>query len=104
MAASINKQCYCQVVLHEDDDEDPVKGWTCRSCCRLIKERVNFWCRNGECIYRQITSGTYMICSDCFNAAEGDEPEQKEQNVMDNGAESNQFAVKKMEISLEIIR
>ena len=64
---NIHQKCYCQVPLHEDDDEDPVKGWTCNSCCRMIKEWVNFWCRNGrKCIYGQITSGTYMICSDCY--------------------------------------
>ena len=101
---SYSKCCYCQDALHEANDEDPKRGWRCRSCCRWIHENVNYWCRNPQCIYKETSGTLYMICSDCFNTVNVEDGEQKEKKIKDNETETAPFVVEKVKISLDKIR
>ena len=100
MAANVYKTCYCHKVLRVDDDEDADKGWECRSCRRLIKESINYWCTSGtSCPWRKLTGGIYMICSNCFNFDMRDESERKA-----NESEPDDFISKKVLSTINIIR
>ena len=104
MASKSSQNCYCKVRLHEDDDEDPEKGWSCDSCCRWIHDNMVYWCRNRQCIYKKTSGATYVICSDCFNAVNEEDAEQKEKETDDNEDDNKQFVTKKVKMSLDKIR
>ena len=101
---SFSQLCYCKVRLYKDNDENPEKGWRCRSCCRWIHASVNYWCKNRQCIYKKTSGSTYMICSDCFNAENVEDEEQKEKETEENEKDDKQFVVKKVKKSLDKIR
>ena len=101
---SIHRICYCQRELIEDDDMDEDKGWRCHSCCRVIYESVNFWCDGGEeCIYQNISTVSYVVCSECFNMEIETESDQKEKELVHEDSIQNTLIIDKLEASLKKI-
>ena len=78
-ALNFNMICYCNNTLRTYDGPMNRREWFCHSCFQRKKERVNYWCNRGkECVFNEITSDPYIVCSECFFAPMNDNMMQNE--------------------------
>ena len=93
--AVANRMCFCFMTLHKCPDQiDANQGYLCQSCFKTIAGSLYNCGRGKECSFKQIQTGTFMICSECYNLSNEDSPENETET------NSNEFVCKKVDISL----
>ena len=69
----MNKYCYCQKPLQEEDN--PGTHVNCHCCCNNIKanDKSIYGCPDERiCWYKKINTTCYFICVRCYNSRDDD--------------------------------
>ena len=90
-----NKSCYCKSQLTKYNNPG---GFECRNCAVPISNEDEYLypCFNAQCLYRQISTQSYIICSECYHSSDNEYDSKIDSTATD-------FIYKKFSHSLNII-
>ena len=96
--ADANRMCFCFMALRKYRDKvQESQGYSCKSCFRQIEGTMYYCRRRRGCPFKNNTTNTYVMCSDCHDTSDvGNSENESETN-------RNDFVCKKVDISLSKI-